>query len=524
MTATTAARPRGEVHGEPADWSRRTSGWHLGALVVVVVAFVVSRIAIAHSGVVFDDRTLNDSHQLLELSELRDHPLRSLANLHSQPPLFNLFVALGLRAPESWHRTLFHLSQLAIGLGLMLCLYAVLKRLGVRSAMAVVLVVVFSLSPSVFLYENWFHYDYPIALMLCLAVLALQRYETGHRLGHAAIFFVLLGTIVLTRSMFHLFWMAAWVAVLVFHRRGADWRRVAAVAAVPLVAAVGLHLQRLVTFGTFSSTSSLGMSLAKLTTFQLTGRERQELVAERKLSRVALIDPFFPVRVYAPVVPPRPPTGVPVLDDADKTLADGSTRNNYNHINYLDIDDRYMDDVKRTMRMRPTAYARGVATAYDIFFRPPSDFFAIGQNREQVAGLDRLYNHAFYGLIGGAEDVDGHPDSARQFRQSPGRTAWLSVAAYAVAVVGGAVHLWRRRRRSGDEPQSWLVLAFLWSTVTYVMVLGTMFEVAENNRFRLYSDPLVLALVAALVVAWRRQRPTTRVQPAGWSRARGRDR
>ncbi|MBW3580061.1 MAG: hypothetical protein KY447_02250 [Actinobacteria bacterium] len=37
-------------------------------------------------------------------------------------------------------------------------------------------------------------------------------------------------------------------------------------------------------------------------------------------------------------------------------------------------------------------------------------------------------------------------------------------------------------------------------------------EVGENDRFRLYSDPLVVLLLAALTVAWRQRRREHRLE------------
>lgn len=473
---------------------------------MVAVVFVVSRIAIARAGVVFDDRPLNDGFQFLELSELEDHLFVSLAHLHSQPPLFNLFIGLVLQAPDSWVRPLFHGAYLAVGLGLALCLYAILARLGVRPMLAALLTSVFTLSPSVFLYENWAHYDYPVTLVLCVAVLALQRYEEGRRLRDAAMFFSLLAVLVLTRSLFHLFWMTLWVAVVLVYRRRHDWRPVAVVASIPLLVAASFYAHRLVRFGSFAVSSSMGISLAKITTFQLDEQERRRLVASGRLSPFALVDPQSPVRAYGELLPRRPPSGVPVLDDEEKLVNDGGTRTNFNNINYIEVSERHLDDARRTLATRPGAYARGVANAFDSYFRPASDFFTLVENRRRVDTLDKVYNLALFGVVGGGRPTDRFPESRVQYRQAPGRTAWGIVAAYCVALVGGAITLWRRPDQHVTPGPSPLVLAFLWSTITYVTILSNVLEVGENNRFHLYSDPLVLALLAGLVVAWTRHR------------------
>lgn len=507
--SATAGATREAAASQPTPRSGRSISWRTGAL-LVAVGFALSRVAIARAGVRFVDIPLNDAFQLLDRGSLREELFTSLAHLHTQPPLFNLFVGLGLHAPQAWETAIFRAAYLGMGLGLALGLYAVLTRLGVRAGVAAVLSLVFSISPSVFLYENWLHYDLPVTLLLVLAVLALQRYEDGHRGRDAAVFFTVLAAVVLTRSLFHVVWLAGWVVVLVLHRRRADWRRVAVAAALPLVAVVGVYANSLRVAGSFSSSTALGVSLAKMTTFQLPEEQRQDLVARGELSPMALVEPMSPLESYREVVPFRAPTGVAVLDDEAKGIyTDPDTnevfRHNMNNLTFVDVSNRYTEDALRTMRIRPGAYVQAVLTAYDVFFRPASDYFTLRENRPQVAGLDRLYNTVLYGVVGGGEPSFVLPEARVQYRQGPGRTAWFLVVGYAVALVGGAWAIWRRRSGGGDGPSP-LILGFLWSTTMWVMVVGNALEVGENNRFRLYSEPLVIALLAALAVMWRRRR------------------
>ncbi|MBW3574398.1 MAG: hypothetical protein KY450_05950 [Actinobacteria bacterium] len=469
-----------------------------------MVAFVLSRLAVAASGVRFDAGPLASGFQVLELSELRDDLLGSLAHLHSQPPLFNLLIGLVLRVPQAWEESLLRMVYLGAGLALALTVYMVLVRLGVRSAIAVVLTLVLALSPANILFENWSHYDYLVILLLCLSVLTLQRYETGHRLRHVALFLGLLAVLVLTRSTFQLIWFLAWAVVLVVHRRRADWKKVATVAAVPLLVIVAVYANTLRVTGAFTSSTSLGVSLAKITTFQLPEAERRAMVGRGELSPLALIPPFTPVPGYRDVVPSPPRTGVPVLDDEMKTFADGSSWINFNNLIYAGVSQAYLDDALRTLRAHPDAYLGGVAAGTEMFFRPPSDFFALRDNRLQLGAFNHWYNRVIYGVVANGEPVSVFPDVGRQYRQGPPRTAWLSVLLYGVAVVGGAVELSFARRRRGGAGS--LVLAFLWSTVLYVTAVSNLLEVGENERFRLYTDPLVLLLLAALAMRWRSRR------------------
>ncbi len=513
--APDGAEPRAPLDGPDAGAGAApptgTSVSARAGAIVVVVAFALSRLAVAAAGVRFDTGPLASGFQVLELSELRDDLLGSLAHLHSQPPLFNLFLGLVLRVPQSWEEPLLRLVYLAAGLATALAVFTVLVRFGVRSSVAVVLTLILALSPATILFENWSHYDHLVVLLLCLSVLALARYEDGRRVRHVALFLGLLAVLVLTRSTFQLVWFLAWaVALVLLRRRGegrADWKRVAVAAGVPALAIIAVYANTLRVADSFTSSTSLGVSLAKITTFQLPEDARREMVERGELSPLALIPPFTPVPGYEEVLPPPPPTGVPVLDDEVKNFPDGSTWINFNNLVYADVSRAYLDDALRTLRARPDAYLRGVAAGTEMFFRAPSDFFALRDNRARLGSFDDWYNRLVQGVVASGEPVSVFPDVGRQYRQGPARTAWLGVVVYAVALVGGAVALWAGRRQRGGP--GLLVLGFLWSTVAYVLVVSNLLEVGENERFRLYTDPLVLLLLAALALRWTGRRRAT---------------
>lgn len=485
---------------------------HWGAL-AVVTSFVVSRLALANiAGLRFDNRPLNDAAQLLDRGQLRDNLVESLLNLHAQPPLFNLFVGLGLRAPSELETPLFHAFYLAVGLGIALCLYAVLRRAGVATSWAVVCTVLFSWSPGVFLYESWLHYDHLVVLLLVLSVVALQRYAAERRPSHAALFACALGAVVLTRSLFHLAWLLAAVALLVVMATG-DRRRVLAAVSIPVLIVVGFHFQRLGAFGTFALSSSLGGSLARITVFQLPEALRETMVDEGRLSAVSLVEPFSPLASYDGLVPVPPRTGVPVLDEPEKATYENPPTNevfdmNHNSLAYLAISQSYLHDAVQVIRTHPGVYVAGVQTAIELFFRPTSDFFTLAENRARVAPIEWLYNKALLGVVAGGRGEAVIPGSEDNYRLGPARTAWTVVASYVLAVAGGAVFLLRSliRRPSGGQRGVVVVVGFLWFTTVYVFLVSNLIEVGENNRFRLYSDPLVLMLLATLIMEWRRGR------------------
>ncbi len=504
---------RARTPGPPVralQWLATFVGRRWGGL-TVITAFALSRVALAHlADLRFDNIPLNVSLQLLDRGHLREDLVGSVIHLHSQPPLFNLLIGLGLRAPLHLETPLFHALYLAVGLGTTVCLYALLRRVGVPTVVAVVVTLVFTSSPSFFLYETWLHYDQLVMFLLCLSALALLRYEESGRARHAAVFLTLVAAVVLTRSLFHLVWFMAWPVVLLA-RRGVDRRRLLSAMALPVVVVVGLQVHRLVTFGTPSLSSLVGISLAKITTFQLSESERRDLVGRGEISPVSLVEPLSPPASYEGLVPTPRPTGVPALDEDLKgfyrsPLTDDFFRMNLNSMVFLEVSNQYRNDALHVIRTRPGAYVKGVARAVEIFFRPTSDVFAFAQNRDRVGSLDRFYNRAVFGVAAPGKAAEGIPPAHLGYIEGPARTAWFVVAAYVAALVGGAFTLLRRARRRDEGGGSLLTIGFLWLTTLYVFVFSNTLEVGENNRFRLYSDPLVIALLAALVVRWHRGR------------------
>jgi hypothetical protein len=82
----------------------------------------------------------------------------------------------------------------------------------------------------------------------------------------------------------------------------------------------------------------------------------------------------------------------------------------------------------------------------------------------------------------------------------------IIVATLATFVLGfrGVVRLARRRTRV--DPVD-VALATIGFTVLTVTVIGNLFEIGENNRFRFMVEPITL-----VVLAWLIQRVATRVR------------
>jgi hypothetical protein len=470
----------------------------------VAVGFVLTRVAYWAAGVRFDLVPLAGFWQFIEADLLRGDLLRSVWHLHSQPPLFNLFLGVVLKLCQGWEAAAFHGAYLGFGLVLALSLCALQLRLGVPRILATGLTLVFVASPACILYENWLFYDYPVLTLLTVSALFLHRFVDGGRLRDGVVFFALLAALVLVRGLFHLGWLAL-LAGLLTVLWPAGRRRVLLASGAPLLVAFLWYARTFVLFGSFTGSTWLGMNFSDITTLKVPRAERTRMVADGVLSPLALIKSFSPVDVYRPYVPFPEPAGVPVLDRERK--ASGAP--NLNHRAYIPVARQYLRDALTVLRRRPGAYADGCFEAWVRYSFPASESDWLAGNRSKIAALDRLYATAICGRF----VYDRWPPSpevvspAREM--SRGRklanAGMFLLVGCPLLIVYGLVLTWRALRH-GDRATG-LVLLFLCLTLLYVTVVGNALEVGENYRNR-FSVSACYVVLFGLWVGGRRPRRT----------------
>lgn len=450
--------------------------------------FLVSRLAYFALGVRFNDYPLGVYWQYLPVRLLRTRLAESLFHLHSQPPLFNLYLGAVLKAGGERPGPLFHGLSAAIGLGVLLGCFALMRRLGVSRLKAAVLSVAFTTSPAFVAYENWLFYSLPMAFVLLVSALLLERFARDGSIAWGSGFFCALLVAGASRSLFHWTWYAAVAAGLAcFAPR---LRKPALLAAaLPFGLLLALYGKNAVLFGHFGVSSWMGMNLARMTVGELPQERRAELVASGALSPVSRSVPFSDPEAYPPelfVVPPRH-ASVPALSQLEK----GRNATNFNHFGYLKISELYLSDALRLMRDEPELYAGAVAGAWEIYFRSPSSLKFLGvDNRRTLATLFDLYDYAFLvrvPWVGFPRGERGEADFEGAFYLG------LLLGLPAVFAFGVAAALGRAdvRLTTGQR----LVVAYLCFVIAWVAAVGNLVELGENNRFRFETDPLSLVLL-----------------------------
>jgi hypothetical protein len=483
----------------------------------VVGAFALSRVGYYAAGVEFDTSPLAGYWQYIDPPLLRERLLESLWHLHSQPPLYNLLLGLVLKAAGSDYGTVFQLIYMVAGLLLAVLLYRLMRRLGAGTWPSAVLASIYTASPAAILFETWLYVEELVALCLLAGAVLLHRFAERGRAADVAGAFALLAAVALSRTLFHVVWLLGLVAV-VWAAQGGRRKVVLVAAAVPVALVLAVYVKNLALYDSLAATSCPGINAARVTTNHMPEAERRRLVRTRELSRFALESPFAITRTTPEEFRREPRRGIPLLDRRLKE----SGAPNLDHAAYLRICDKYLDDALTVLREDPGTYSRAVRQGFFVFWRPPSQYPLFDrENRAEVKWLERAYGFVFYGQLNPAKDLDlvafgltGDYSVGRRI----GEVAWLALLAYLLAIGFTVIVAWRAVRERGASPLAVTCAYALWN-ILWVALVGTGFEAGENNRFRYLTDPLALALVAALATRafarWRRHReaPATRPPP-----------
>ncbi|EFO80321.1 hypothetical protein OSCT_1823 [Oscillochloris trichoides DG-6] len=449
--------------------------------VLITTVFAFSRVVTYAIGVRYDGTSLDGFWQYISPSLLKTDFLRSLFYMHSQPPLFNLFLGLVVNLFPGSEVIVFHVVFIAISLVLALALNALMERLGMRRQMSLLLTILFVVSPTAILYENWLMYNYPVTSVLCVAAVFLHRFLSDWNLRDGLVFFGALAIACGTISTFHLLWLVMFVIMLLWTCRHA-WKKVLIACSLPLLLVGALYGKNLVLYGSPTSSTWFGMSLWRVVANGLSTDEINAAITAGRLSPTARIMPFQQLSTYRGVVSSAPPTGIPILD----------AKNSYHHLAYVGISKQYLIDSITILRTNPTLYIPGIKQSWYFFFTPSSDqpWFYANTNRAKLGYLDRAYNLVLLGQMDYPTSpiVFNLPNEAFQGRLL---MVWYGIALlYGLGVTAPTILL----RFPRSRPFA-ITVAFLWLNVVYVSLVGTLFEVGENSRFRLMIDPFLLVLV-----------------------------
>ncbi len=387
-------------------------------------------------------------------------------------------------------------------------LYLTLEELQVSPPLSFFFAMFFAVSPPCILYENWLFYTYPVTAFLTFSVFFLQRALKDGKFLDYFFFASSLSIVALSVSFFHPAWATVIFGVLLLIRK-TQRKVILAAIFVPLLAVLLVYGKNLYVFKSFTGSTWFGMNFARISTFHVLLKVRQNLVKDGTLSPLALIPPFSkPPKYDSFLMESRgsadyPVHNAPVLDSRNKS--NGVV--NYNWIGYIDISSGYWQDAKYVLLHNLPAYREGILHAAALYFLPASNYHRLDKNREQLSALDRFYNRWIYGALFAKEDPV-KMRSTLKFRrmQNNSERSWFLIFGLPLLFLYG---LWLSFQKG--QPVAQGVYAFLCFTIVYVTIVGICFEVGENNRFRFSVESYFVILLAVLTdrlvyLPWRSRR------------------
>jgi hypothetical protein len=476
-----------------------------GSVVVVTIAFLLSRLLYYAAGVRFDASPLGAAYQFIDPVLLRKNLLESIFYLHSQPPLFNLFLGCVLKLFPGDETPVFLIVWMLLGYTLAMTMLFLMRRLGVGKRINLVLTLLFIIGPQCVLFENWLFYTMPVAALISLSALWLHKYVSDGRFRDGLVFFLLLSIIALTRSLFHIAWFVMVAAMLFWYFRK-NRRRTVIAMLLPFLLVLSLYVKNGLLFGSFSSSTWLGMNVARMATFRLGEDVRREMVRKGELSPLALTERFRPLQEYRGVIRDSTKTGIAVLDQEVKSTGEI----NFNNREYIELSRGYMRDALHVVAHKPGVYLDAYIHSYFTYLLPSTNYLFVEVNRRHIRGFDRIYN-----LLLLAQPVSYDTERSEKGSANYIVTTLLTMSLVLfVAVPFLTLYGWRVARRSlkqgGEASPFAITLLYISLNLAYVTIVGNAFEMAENNRFRFTIDPYFLTVAGIFLTDrwkwWRSRR------------------
>ncbi len=466
----------------------RIRGWVIKQPVTALMGlYVFVRLLVLAAGMRFDADNLSNWMQIADVALLRDHLWQTLFYLHTQPPLFNLIIGLGLRlGPDSFLWAMWTMFA-GVTLGGILAFHALARDLTQRPGLALLCAGWLCVSPAVLLFSHKLYYDGLVPWLLCMAVWGLHSGLVRRSAARMLLGFAVLAAVVLLRSMIHPVLFIATAAFYLLLARG-QRGRVALAAVLPAAAIGAVVMKNILVFGVAGLSSWAPLQLDHTTVDRLPPALRAHLIAEGRLSPLAVVDGFSPPPVYLAMLPPIAATGQPSLDNLHKSTGGY----NWNHIVYTRLGSVRTRDALVALAANPKDFALVLVTSLYHFHRPSSDFKGLERNLALIAPWERLANATI--SLQPAAWFGGTLDPARP--ASPlmqmAYAKWLVTIGFLAEAGLTLLALWTAlRTRRWPDPRI-ATAATVAMIGGFVLIVSSSFDVWENNRANYDVAPLLL--------------------------------
>ncbi|MGZ4700690.1 MAG: hypothetical protein ACXV98_05720 [Ilumatobacteraceae bacterium] len=461
-------------------------------------AWTTVYLVLCATGQRFSTQFLDIAWQLIPTDTLRANPLGSVWYLHIQPPMWNLIVGAVLAwspAPDAISLQVLQFGFAVLGVALLASLLARLFR---RRWIGVVLATATMLDPQVLAGAFTPTYELPTTCGLIAVLWLVVVRPRSPRF--TLISLTIVGTaIVMTRTIFHPVWLvlllgSTWWAL----RRSVDRRTIAVTVAIPLVLVGGWMVKNQVMYNRATLSSWFGMNLQRAVVPIATDAQLTAWAAEGHISEITAAFPngFVSFSGYEPYVGEcMPRHSNPAAANTTRAGPDGPP--NFNAECFLPIYDIAGNDARWVIIHHPSLYLEGRWWAIRAWIAeapppltPTSGLYDAMWRAYRIAEIGvptTIPSVRWLGLPFGALDNPTHLSVIQ------GLTTLLVIGAAAWAV-------WRRLRRRAPTPWT-LVEVVAGLIVGWNLVVGVLFELGEQFRFRATTDPITMSI--GIWLAWR---------------------
>ena len=465
--------------------------------ILIVFIFIISRIMFFLEGGSFLYTPIAFAKQYLDPVLLESDLLRSLFYLHAQPPLFNFFLGAILKLspiPAITYDFIFKI----VGLLIPLIFYGIFIRLGINRLVAFIATIIFMLNPTLILYENLLYYTHIEAFLILLSIFFLLNWGNGKKLIYLILFWVSLLCLGMIRSLFHpAFFLITAVAGFLYLRRTYKGQRMARkfllTSFIVLIPMFSLCIKNFCLYNFFGTSSWTGMSLwIKVNGYapeQLDELYESGLISQQAVN--AGLETFQPIHN---LIGEDKLNNIPCHHPADCNEFRSSGKPNYNHSGYVSLSKYLLKDALALISYNPSLSAFYTAGSYSLMLWYSSDSVnaLFTNNMEVVEKLERLYRYLYFGFLG-VED-----------KRSTQSMWWMRANVISVVFllfyISTLINLFRRD--NSISPALLTVCLFCLIIHTYTLVISSLIEFGENNRFRYPVDAAFLVLAAGNIVIW----------------------
>ena len=462
-------------------------------ILALTALFIASRMAYYAFGVTFDSSLLQSGLQFLDPVLLEDRMVESLVFYHTNPPVLNLFAGAGLKLFGENHDWFFALLFHSLSFLMLFSLLALGHELLDSRFLTWLVVVIVAISPSLILYETWLMYTLPSCALLTTSAWLLLRYLGSNSAAWGFGFFACLALLVLTRALFHFFWLLLVIALLFLYAR-VDRKQLVRVAALPVLVCLLWYGKNLHLFGNFATSSLAGLSLSNVTTLTLPRELLARHVDAGHLTRFAVISRYRDLPAILDTEVLAPETGIPALDQ---------TRKHNGHLNYNSLEMKlvgqaYLEDALFLMSNYRDHYFVAVSLANSVYFSPGSmSVYFSENNRQATATLRQIYNYLVYGAGAEGRVMQPHFGFSNAWYMPVNQGYTLMTLSFLLLLWGAGSSI-ATVIKSEWSPRNILV-GYIFGNLLLLYLAGTLLELSENNRYRFIGEPLFFFLTALAV-------------------------